>query len=403
MQLGIVVSDSGEKGADAEAAWLLRRAYLQDGQIELAAAAPAEAKRDRAANPFEPEPCPYVGAARCDPCHSEISKSHGRSRHARSFHRGAELLEFALPERPLPDPDDPKVTHFFVREKDRIIEETRTSDNVFKIVVNYAFGVRGRYVTMVGRDGEGKYRAARMSHYHNDQETGWTPTFGNEPSIELAERVRGESIDVRDGIVRCVYCHVTRSGNFRDPPLKSGIGPEAADSGIGCERCHGPGANHIAAVKAGFTDAAIVTVPASNAAAINRQCGDCHTVDPPGEIAEAPDDPRYVRSPAVTLGFSRCFKESHGALSCLTCHDAHRDDDHIVAQAEAKCLGCHSDDHSPTAAAAAAKSPVSAAGRGSVCRVNPKNDCLRCHMPKIPSPALRTSLTDHFIRVRKEE
>jgi len=401
-QLEIVVSDSGGKGADAEAAWLLSRAYLQDGQIERAASTPPEAKSYRASIPFEHEPCPYVGAARCEQCHSEISDTHARSRHARSFHRGAELLSLTLPERPLADPDDPTVTHTFVREQDRIVEKTRTSDKVFKIMVNYAFGVNGRYVSMVGRDGQGTYRVARMSHFHNAEGEGWTPTFGNEPSIELSERIRGESIDVRDGVVRCVYCHVTRSGNFRDPPLESGIGPEAADAGIGCERCHGPASNHIAAVKAGFTDAAIVTVPASNAAAITRQCGECHTVDAPSEIAEAPEDPRYVRSPAVTLGFSRCYKESNGALACLTCHNPHRDDDHFVAQQEAKCLTCHSEQRA-AAHTTTPRSPTSPVARGSVCKVNPKNDCLKCHMPKIPAPALRASLTDHFIRVRKEK
>jgi tetratricopeptide (TPR) repeat protein len=397
-----VVGVRGHQGADPEAAWLLSRAYLQEGQIELAAAAPPEAKAYRASIPLEFEPCPYVGAAKCEQCHSEISKSHVRSRHARTFHRGADLLALTLPERPLTEPDDPKVTHFFVHEKDRVVEETRTPDKVHKLVINYAFGTRGRYVTMVGRDEDGLYRVARMSHLQNAEGSGWIPSFGNEPSIALAERVRGETIDVRDGVVRCVYCHVTRSGNFRDPPLEFGIGPEAADAAIGCERCHGPGSNHIAAVKAGFTDAAIVTVPRSDAAAVTRQCGDCHTVDPPDEIAESPEHPRYIRSPAVTLTFSRCYKESQGKLSCLTCHNAHRDDDHVVARQEANCLSCHSEARSPANVVASSSAPKPE-GRGSVCKVNRKNDCLKCHMPKIFAPAVRALLTDHFIRVRKEK
>jgi len=400
--LQAVLAGKGDRGSDQEAAWLLSRAYLQEGHIELAATALAQASGYRASNPLEPEPSPYVGAERCDQCHSEICKSHARSRHSRTFHRGPELLDLTLPDRPLADPDDAKATHAFVRENGRVVAETRTSDRVFKIAVDYAFGVRGRYVTMVGRDSEQKYRAVRMSHFQSAEGTGWTPTFGNVPGLELAERIRGESVDVRDGVVRCVYCHVTRSGNFRQPPPESGIGPEAADAGIGCERCHGPGANHIAAVKAGFADVAIVTVPAANAVGITRQCGDCHTVGMPSEIEEAPNDPRYVRSPAVTLTFSRCYKESGGALSCLTCHNPHRDDDHVVAHHEAKCLSCHFQER--TGSGAAVKhATASSTGRGTVCKVNPKNDCLKCHMPKVPAPALRTSLTDHYIRVRKEK
>jgi hypothetical protein len=389
-------------GADPEAAWLLSRAYLQVGNIELAATALSQASGYRAANPIEAEPSPYVGARRCDECHAEIGKIYARSRHARTFHRGAGLLDLARPDRPLPDPDDAKVTHAFVRENDRVVEETRTPDKLFKIVVDYAFGVTGRYVTMVGRDGEKKYRVARMSHYHNKEGTGWTPTFGSEPSIDLAERVRGETVDVRDGVVRCVYCHVTRSGNFRQPPPESGIGPEAADTGIGCERCHGPGGNHIAAVEAGFVDVATVTVRAADAEAVTRQCGDCHTVDPRSDIEQLPDDPRYARSVAVTLTFSRCYKESQGALSCLTCHGAHRDDDHDVAQHEARCLNCHSA-RSAGSRADATSHAATASGRGKVCKVNPKNDCLNCHMPKLPARALEAPRTDHFIRVRKEK
>jgi len=398
--LQAVLSGLGKEGSDPEAAWLLSRSYLQDGDIELAASALAQASGYRAANPHEPEPSPYVGAKRCEACHAEIAKTYSRSRHARTFHRSAQLLDLTIPDRPVADPDDAKVTHAFIHEKDRVVEETRTPDKVFKIVVDYAFGVRDRYVTMVGRDGDQKYRVARMSHFQNAEGAGWTPSFGNEPSIDPAERVRGETVDVRDGVVRCVYCHVTRSGNFRQPPPASGIGPEAADAGIGCERCHGPGGNHIAAVEAGFADVATVTVRATDAEGITRQCGDCHTVDMPSEIEQFPDDPRYTRSPAVKLTFSRCYKESQGALSCLTCHDAHHDDDHDVVRHEAKCLTCHSPNRAGSGAAAD-RGAASAAGKGSVCKVNPKNDCLKCHMPKVPAPALRTTLTDHYIRVHK--
>ncbi len=396
-----MLAGPGDRGADKEAAWLLSRAYLQRGQIELATTVLSQASGYRTSNPSQPEPSSYVGAERCGQCHSEISKTHARSRHSRTFHRGTELLHLTLPDRPLADPADVTVTHEFTREKDRVVEETRTPDRVFKIVVDYAFGVRGRYVSMVGRDAERRYRIVRMSHFQGAEGGGWTPTLGDEPGLELAERVRGELVDVRDGVVRCLYCHVTRSWIFRDPPPESPIGPEAADAGIGCERCHGPGGNHIAAVKAGFADTAIVTMTAANAGGITQQCGDCHTVDIPSEVEEAPDDPRYIRSPAVTLPLSRCYQESGGALSCVTCHNPHRDDDHVVAYHEAKCLTCHSQDR--TRSGAAAKRTFAAtAPTGAICKVNPKNDCLKCHMPKVPTPALRTSLTDHYIRVRKE-
>ena len=153
--------------------------------------------------------------------------------------------------------------------------------------------------------------------------------------------LRGDPIPVRDGVVRCLYCHVTYPRDFRDPAPETGVGPEAADSGIGCERCHGPGGNHLKAIQAGFSDNSIVNLGTKGAATIGELCADCHVVDQIADIQRAPDEPAYVRSPGLTLTFSRCFSESDGSLSCLTCHDAHRDDRQPPSFYEAKCLTCH--------------------------------------------------------------
>ena len=121
--------------------------------------------------------------------------------------------------------------------------------------------------------------------------------------------------------------------------------------------------------------------------AITAQCADCHVVGSIPDINAAPDDPDYVRSPGLTLTFSRCYTESDGELSCLTCHDPHRDDEEPVRFYETKCLSCHSQKNASQTA----------------CRVNPSTNCLNCHMPKIPVAVLHSSLTDHYIRVRKKK
>jgi hypothetical protein len=305
----------------------------------------------------------------------------------------------------LTDPDDPKVTYTFERNQDRIVVKTHSSGEVFQLVAEYAFGWPNRYVTMVGRGDDRQYRAARYSYYHSQEGTGWCPTFASDPDLSRSEKIRGEPVAVRDGVARCLYCHVTRSRNFRDPPPESGLGPEAADAGIGCERCHGPGGNHLAAVKGHFKDLAIADLKTDDPQAITAQCADCHVVGSKNQIAKAPDDPRFVRSTAITLTFSRCYTESNGALSCVTCHDPHRDDVHSAALHEEKCLTCHSQE--PTARSARRQPDERAArmisGQGSVCPVNAKSRCLECHMPKVRVPALKTSLTDHYIRVRGKE
>jgi tetratricopeptide (TPR) repeat protein len=372
--------------ADPEASWLLSRAYLQNGQTLDATAALKLSGNYRTENPLVPEPSPYTGASQCATCHAKETRTHDRSRHWRTLHRGKALLDLPSPDKPLADPDNAQVTHTFKRDGGNIKVETRAGDRIFKTVVEYAFGVRERYVTMIGRDQEKNYRALRLSSYHTANGVAWGPTAGDVPDSDLAENIRGQPIPVRDGIVRCVYCHVTNFRDFRDPPPENGFGPTAADAGIGCERCHGPGANHLAAIRAGFPDRAIVNAGTATSMAITTQCADCHVVGSIPDINAAPDNPDYVRSPGLTLTFSRCYTESEGELSCLTCHDPHRDDEEPVGYYESKCLSCHSPQN----------------GSQTHCRINPTTDCLNCHMPKIPIAVLHSSLTDHYIRVRKK-
>lgn len=378
-------SEPAEDSTSREAHWLLGRAYLQQGHLAEALAEGRRAGTYRADNPLAFEPAPYVGEASCASCHPRESREHARTRHARTFHHGAGLLDLPIPERPLADPDVPGVTHTFQRDGGRIRVQTKTVDRTYNALMEFAFGTRDRYVTMVGKDEDKTARSPRLSFYHGKDGLGWDRTSGDIPDPNPLEDIRGERVSVRDGVIRCLYCHVTRSRDFRSPPPEEGVGPEAADTAIGCERCHGPGGHHVAALKAGFPDKGIVNAGTASASSVVTQCADCHIVGVPEQILATPDDPQYVRAPGVTFTASRCYTESAGAMSCLTCHDPHRDDEGPASVFEAKCLGCHS------SSTASQKS----------CRVNPAKDCLNCHMPKVELPHLHTALTDHYIRIHK--
>jgi tetratricopeptide (TPR) repeat protein len=401
--LEAVLAGTGPPGGDPEASWLLSRACLQEGRIAEAARAVAQSGPYRTRDPLVPEPSPYVGTAGCAPCHSKESRAHERTRHARTFHHGPGLLELPLPGRPLADPERAKVTHTFSRDDGEIHVKTRAGNRVHELVVEYAFGTRDRCVTMVGRDDERTFRAARLSSYHTAAGVAWKGTFGDGAESSAGDDVRGHSIQVRDGLIRCLYCHVTQPREFGDRLPEQGASPQTGDPGIGCERCHGPGGNHLAALKAGFPDSAIVNAGNASAAAIVAQCADCHTVGPANEIKNAPDDPRFVRSSGLTLTFSRCYTDSDGGMSCVTCHDPHRDDERTAGSYDAKCLACHVPRSAPKTeiARGSAKPAPPSSRRAALCPVNPTKDCVRCHMPKVPVPSLQTSLTDHYIRVHK--
>jgi hypothetical protein len=389
-------ADSAMSASHREAHWLLSRAFLQEGRIEDASAALKQAGTERVGGPLAPEPSPFVGAARCAECHSGISRTYQRTRHARTFHRGPAFRNLPLPDGPLAAPDDPKVSLSFLRDGPRLQVETRTDKEVFRSVVEYAFGTPERYLTMIARGEDGTYRGVRLSYYHTATCSGWCRTAGDVgTSSDPNEIARGRPIDVRDGVVRCLHCHVTRPREFRNPPPDV-AGSEATDSAIGCERCHGPGGNHLAAVASQFPDPAIAIVRAApaQAALTNLQCSECHTVDIHSAIVNAPDDPHFVRSPGMTLTFSRCFTEGGGNLSCLTCHDPHGEAERSSSYYESKCLACHSAGNS------GADNGLSVRGRA--CKVNLAGHCVHCHMPKVPVPELHASLTDHFIRVHRQ-
>jgi tetratricopeptide (TPR) repeat protein len=380
---------------DLEAHWLASRSAIQQRQLDRARAELSRAGSYRIDQPLLPEPSPYLGQSRCVPCHREICETHARTRHARTFHHGKALLSLPRPDGPVPDPDRSDVTHTFEQQGERLKVITRGDQRLYETIVDYAFGTTDRYLSMVGH-GEGKgYHALRVSFFREKDHSGWGRTAGDVGPTDERTSLQGQSITVRDGVVRCLACHVTNPREFRDP-LTPGAGPEAADAGIGCERCHGPGANHVVAAEADLPDKAIVAVRAGGGEIVSHQCRDCHIVGDLSEIRKSPADPRWVRSPSATMTFSRCYTETGGALSCLTCHDPHRDSERSPAFYESKCLSCHAGTSRDTAGT---RGENRDATTGGVCPVNAASDCLKCHMPKVPMPVLHTSLTDHYIRV----
>ena len=382
------------EGDDGETAWLESRVDIQEGRFKEAAAAIERSGNYRKDHATQPEPSPYAGSASCGSCHEEICASYKDARHARTFYHGDNLLELPTPDKPLADPQDPKATHTFERDGKELRVLTRVGDSVYKVIVDFAFGTKERYQSMVGRDGKGDYRALRLSHYHDNTGSGWAATSGDVGDADHDSGVRGQEIHVRDGVVRCLGCHVTNPRDFRYPiSAAAQSSPSALDTAIGCEGCHGPAANHIAAIKGELADMAIVNVGKASSSSITADCNRCHIVGDPKAIEQDPTNPQWVRSASLTFTFSRCYNESDGALSCLTCHEPHRDANTSPAFYEAKCVSCHS----------ATKATSSASVSASVCKVNATSGCMQCHMPKVPVPMLRTELTDHFIRVRERD
>ena len=335
-----------EKGADPEASWLLSRAALQAGAISEASAALQAAGSYRADHPLESEPSPYVGERQCTECHRDASRALQASRHATTLTRGESLMDLPYPRHPVPDPDDPKVTHTFRLEDGKVRYETRANDRVLRAVIDYAFGSPDHYVSLVGRDDHDRSHILRLSRFDTGHDSGWVRTTGHSADAGGGSDYLGKPLDVADGVLKCLFCHTTNPRAVIEQ-----AGPAAHDRAIGCERCHGPGELHIKAVAAKFPDLAIIRPAEATAEGRLRLCAQCHGHHQ--ELSLPRTDSYWVRFQGTTLPWSRCYIESDGSLDCMTCHAPHHDTDRSMAHYEARCLNCHS----PNPAAKAEATP----------------------------------------------
>jgi tetratricopeptide (TPR) repeat protein len=395
-------------GPAPELSWLLSRSFIQERDWSRASAAWKAGSSYRGEHPLEFEPAPYIGAARCAECHRAEYQTQVASRHAASFALARDLDQLPLPDQPIPDPANPRVTHQFTRDHDSLRVETRAIDQVFRAVVDYAFGAADRFRTFTGLDDQGHSVMIRMSHYESPRGSGWDLATGLPPQPAEAKEYLGKPMLDRDGIRRCLFCHTT---NFR--AVRDQTGPEAVDHAIGCEKCHGPGGHHVAAVEARFADPAIASRGEATAAAINEQCGRCHSMHHTEKISAPRTDPVWSRFQSLSLTWSRCYTESQGQLSCVTCHDPHKNVETSTALNEAKCLSCHTAEPAGLKVTVTRAAPgdgprtASASTRNSPnpvvtsCPVNSTTGCLDCHMPRAWTPSTHSFKTDHFIRVRE--
>jgi len=86
----------------------------------------------------------------------------------------------------------------------------------------------------------------------------------------------------------------------------------------------------------------------------------------------APADRFEINHHPYRLEQSRCFRESGGKLSCLSCHDPHK----RTPDVKPVCMSCHTNAHRAS------------------------EDCVSCHMPKHrPQDVVRVVMTDHRIGI----
>jgi hypothetical protein len=188
---------------------------------------------------------------------------------------------------------------------------------------------------------------------------------------------------------------------------------------VGCENCHGPGAEHVAFRQTPQSQHG--SDPIVNPAKLDHSkreavCNQCHLqtavrltrhgrsdVDfrPGQELEEiwtmldtgnqvGKDGPSSAVSHVQQMRASRCYQESDGRMGCTSCHDPHRlpSESEQAAFYRERCLSCHTD--------SSCSAPLDQ-------RQAAADSCIMCHMPRQKTANIaHLTQSDHRV-IRKAE
>jgi hypothetical protein len=347
----------------------------------------------------------YVGSKVCAGCHSSVYESYAKTGMGRSMASASSPAELAKIPTPVTLRNENLNRHFSVyRDKDAIFQSEYELDSsgaeVFRAThkLEFVIGSGTNGTTYLVKRGDSLFEAP-LSHYAR------IASWGLSPGYEIEDA--GFSRPIQTG---CLSCHsgrvepvANRPGAYRDPPFR--------ELAIGCENCHGPGQIHVnersrkLPVKGKLDDSIVNPAKLSGWLADNI-CMNCHQgtatrILQPGKeysdfrpgtplnetvaIFEPPMQPGATVSPLLEhysmMTLSKCYRESKGRMSCITCHDPHvQPVSERASYFRDKCLGCHT----------AVSCKLAPAARG--------DDCAGCHMPKQNVTQIAHSvLTNHRI------
>jgi tetratricopeptide (TPR) repeat protein len=275
----------------------------------------------------------YIGSGACRACHTAKFESQSKTGHARAL----AVARPGVPISGIPAPES---------------------------AAQWVFGAGEKATTWVSQTGEETIAEHGLSYYAATKSLDLTPGHANSNDLVYP------TFDPVGTALRCFRCHSTGPVT-----LQAGYKVQPSEPGVRCEACHGPGSAHVNSAGAPGT---IQNPKRLAPSELNVLCGACHR-----QASDLDDDTDWsnawnVRHQPSYLHRAACFRNSNGALSCLTCHDPHEPLKKTAASYDARCAACHGKVLHKTAIASLS--------------------CVRCHMPQVSTSAT-LHFTNHWIGI----
>jgi hypothetical protein len=320
----------------------------------------------------------YLGDGACARCHSDIVALQKSTSMAKTSARASDSEWLA--KFPLNYKLGPYGFQAF-RSNDDASYTVTDGNTSFAAPLHWAFGIHMGQSFLFERNGA--IVMAPLTYY---PEAGrWDFTVDQPHTVpDSIDKAIGRRLTDEE-IRGCFNCHNTAA------TTNDRFDPDHSTPGVMCEGCHGPGADHIAAVKSGLADqgATMILNPKQlNPVQSVDFCGSCHRTWWDVTLSGSTGI-KSLRFPPYRLENSRCWGKGDARLTCVACHDPHGPLQRDAASYDRQCLSCHvnSPGTKPTADHPGTACPTA------------RKDCAGCHMPKYQVVDIPVKFTDHQIRV----
>lgn len=336
----------------------------------------------------------FAGSQTCAGCHKTITENYFNSFH---FYTSQTASAQTIKGSFIPGKNG------FQYDAGKIVKLEKRNDSFYQVYYhNNKEVVSRRFDIVIGSGKNGQTYLSWIGNHIIELPVSYFTQVGqwvNSPGYPLSPIIFNRPVTTR-----CLECHSTYAEAVNYNPDV----PPAFDSTkmlltVGCERCHGPAAKHVAYQTGHPKDTAgrYIINPGKLSTSLSLDvCGVCHAGrleakrNPFQFVAGDSLNHYYTISDAArnaglmdvhgnqlgVLSASKCFQLSK-TMTCVTCHDPHKNEAGNTVLFSQRCMSCHTDQHKPVEG---------------ISNTVVKNNCINCHMP------LQESTSISFILQNKQ-